>query len=160
MGKDFRALSVDNNNSELGMRMNPETVQSFEGFIKGDLAESIVSRLFRKLGYHVKYNGIEVTHPDLLFFTQMNLIGKEKTLHLAYQPDFLIAKIKSQRYSEGLNLPVEVKYRKSGKISSRELLVTIQSAIRKFRRGITLRMRSYRLMGLPLWPYPSGNCVD
>ncbi len=102
--------------------MKPETVQSFEGFIKGDLAESIVSRLFRKLGYHVKYNGIEVTHPDLLFFTQMNLIGKEKTLHLAYQPDFLITKIKNERYSEGLNLPVEVKYRKSSKINSRELL--------------------------------------
>jgi hypothetical protein len=102
--------------------MKPETVQSFEGFIKGDLAESIVSRLLRKLGYHVRYNGIEVTHPDLLFFTQMNLIGKEKTLHLAYQSDFLVTRIKDERYLEGLNLPVEVKYRRNGKISSRELL--------------------------------------
>jgi len=101
--------------------MKSEAVQSFEGFIKGDLAESIVSRPFRRLGYHVRYNGVEVTHPDLLLFTQMNLIGKEKTLHLAYQPDFLVTRIKSERYSEGLNLPVEVKYRKSGKISSREL---------------------------------------
>jgi len=90
--------------------------------VKGRIAEVIVGRLFTRLGYIVKYNGIEYNDPNIAYKRRERKLDKGIVDQLAASPDLQLTRdnvCENGKHSVHL---VEVKYRTNGKCSRAELL--------------------------------------
>lgn len=96
--------------------------QRLEGFLKGDLAESIVSRMFHGLHFQVQYSGMEVNNPLLAFLQRMNQIEPATIHKQTFAPDLTLIRAADERYPRGFCMNLEVKYRGNGKINRKKLL--------------------------------------
>lgn len=99
----------------------PKPKSRSKNFIKGDIAEGIVSNMFRALGYQVFANSIETTRPELLILRQKNLIDGRSIRKDFLQPDFIMVREHSVN-RRGSRFDIEVKYSRHGKIETEKLL--------------------------------------
>lgn len=99
----------------------PTSKSRSKNFIKGDIAEGIVSSLFRALSYQVFANGIETTRPELLILRQKNLIDGLSIRKDFLQPDFIMVR-EHDANRRGGRFDIEVKYSRHGQIETEKLL--------------------------------------
>lgn len=99
----------------------PKPISRSKNFIKGDIAEGIVSNMFRALGYQVFANSIETTRPELLILRQKNLIDGRSIRKDFLQPDFIMVR-EHDANRRGGRFDIEVKYSRHSKIETEKLL--------------------------------------
>ncbi len=97
------------------------TLRSYS-FLKGRLAEALIERLFITLGMEIYPVGFEAKLPRVAQLKSVGKIIPKAIERFEYGPDFIVCK-KSDRDADNYDLfQMEVKYRKTGKISISELL--------------------------------------
>ena len=91
-------------------------------FIKGQLGEAIVERLFTSLGMHICRYGYEILTPSVLLLKQQGNVSRAAIKRISNHPDFIVINPIDSDNPTGNSYKIEVKFSRNGKIKFDQLL--------------------------------------